>query len=70
MVKNTRKEENAVENPVNDYLRTLKLDRKQSHRNLEVYPLLSDVPLQLAYIVLDEALEDGVIRIEGTPKSL
>jgi hypothetical protein len=63
-VKNIRKEENAVENPVNDYLRTLSLDRKQSHRNLEVYPLLSDVPLQLTCLVLDEALEEGGVRIE------
>ena len=53
-----------MENPVNDYLRTLRLDRKQTHRNLEVYPLLSDVSLQVACLVLDDALEDGGVRIE------
>lgn len=53
-----------MENPIDDYLEHLTLGRKQSYRNLEMYPLLGPDMVELAYLVLDEALAEDRIRIE------
>jgi hypothetical protein len=54
-------EETIMENPAAEYLKAVALGRKQSYRNLEVYPLFSAPSATLTYLILDEALEeDGV----------
>ena len=45
------------------YLGKVKLGRKQSHRNLAVFPLLSGYTTALDYMTLDEALAGGLIEV-------
>ena len=46
-----------------DYLETLSLGRKQSYKNLAVYPLISDYDVALAYLILDEALQKEIMDV-------
>ena len=48
---------------IQNYLNEAKVGRKQSHRNLAIFPLLSSYAVGLDYITLDEALTEGVIEI-------
>ena len=41
---------------VTDYLEQAKVGRKQSYRNLTVFPLLSSYNADIDYILLDDAL--------------
>jgi hypothetical protein len=45
------------------YLDKVKVGRKQSHRNLALFPLLSGYTAALDYITLDEALAGGLIEV-------
>jgi ARG/rhodanese/phosphatase superfamily protein len=51
-----------------DYLDQAKVGRKQSYKNLAIYPLLSTYSLDLDYLLLDEALTEGVIDIVEVDK--
>ena len=48
---------------IQNYLNEAKIGRKQSHRNLAMYPLLSSYEVGLEYITLDEALSRGLIEV-------
>jgi len=41
---------------IQGYLDKVKIGRKQSHRNLAIFPLLSGYTTALDYMTLDEAL--------------
>jgi hypothetical protein len=53
----------SVKAVVQNYLNEAKVGRKQYHRNLAVYPLLSKYTVGLEYITLDEALAEGLIDV-------
>jgi hypothetical protein len=60
---------------IQNYLKEAKIGRKQSHRNLAVFPLLSSYAIGLDYITLDEALSEELIEVvevseEGTVPEL
>ena len=48
---------------IGKYLEQLKVGRKQSYKNLAMYPLLSTYSLNLEYLLLDEALSQNLIEI-------
>ena len=57
------------------YLNQVKIGRKQSYKNLAVFPVLSSYSLDLDYLLLDEALLEEVIEVvevekEGTVHEL
>ena len=45
------------------YLRNLAVGGKQSHKNMAIFPLMSIDAIDLAYLVLDEALQQGVVEV-------
>ena len=51
---------------INNYLEQFKVGRKQSYKNLALYPLLSTYSVGLEYLMLDEALSENLIEIMGT----
>ena len=52
-----------MEKEIRDYLEKMKVGRKQSHKNLAVYPLLSTYNTNLQYLLLDEALNRGILEV-------
>ena len=52
-----------MESVIQGYLDKVKLGRKQSHRNLAVFPLLSGYSTAFDYMTLDEALPGGLIEV-------
>jgi len=52
-----------MEKVIESYLEQIKVGRKQSHKNLAVFPLLSPYVVGVDYILLDEALTEGVIEV-------
>ena len=48
---------------IKNYLEQIKVGRKQSHKNLALYPLLSTYSSGLEYLLLDEALSDELINL-------
>jgi ARG and Rhodanese-Phosphatase-superfamily-associated Protein domain len=48
---------------IQGYLDKVKVGRKQTYRNLVVFPLLSGYTTALDYITLDEALAEGLIEV-------
>ena len=63
MVPNIRKGDANMDTVIKNYLEGLKVGRKQSHKNLALYPLLSTYSLNLEYLLLDEALSQNLIEI-------
>jgi hypothetical protein len=64
-----------MEKILENYLGELKVGRKQAHKNMAVYPLLSSYNAGLEYLLLDEALTQGLIEVveiskEGTVPEL
>ena len=55
-----------MENIIKNYLEQLKVGRKQSYKNLALYPLLSTYRVGLEYLMLDEALSENLIEIMET----
>jgi hypothetical protein len=53
----------AMEQVITGYLKSAEIGRKQSHKNLAVYPLLSGVNSTLDYVTLDEALSLDLVEI-------
>ena len=54
---------NNMEKIINNYLEQAKIGRKQSYKNLALFPLLSTYSLDLDYLLLDEALSEQVIEV-------
>jgi len=48
---------------IQNYLKEAKIGRKQSHRNLVIFPLLSSYAIGLDYITLDEALVEELMEV-------
>ena len=48
---------------IKNYLEQIKVGRKQSHKNLSLYPLLSTYSSGLDYLLLDEALSEGLMEV-------
>ncbi len=64
-----------MNNILEEYLGGLKVGGKQSYKNLALFPLLSTYALDLEYLLLDEALKEGVFEVvevstEGTVPEL
>ncbi len=51
------------------YLEKAKIGRKQSYQNLAVFPLLSAYATALDYIMLDEALDRGLMEVAEVHES-
>jgi hypothetical protein len=62
-VKNAGKEARHMDTVIKNYLEQLKIGRKQSYKNLALYPLLSTYSLDFEYLMLDEALNENLIEI-------
>jgi hypothetical protein len=52
-----------MDNIIGNFLEQLKVGRKQSHKNLALYPLLSTYSIGLDYLLLDEALREKMIKV-------
>lgn len=52
-----------MEKAIQDYLEQMKIGRKQSHKNLALYPLLSNYSIDMDFLLLDEALNQNFIEI-------
>ena len=52
-----------MQNIIIDYLEQAKIGRKQSYKNLAIFPLISTYAVDLDYLLLDEALSEGVIDV-------
>jgi len=48
---------------IKNYLEQIKVGRKQSHKNLALYPLLSTYSSGLEYLLLDEALSENLMEV-------
>ena len=48
---------------IESYLEQVKVGRKQSYKNLAMFPLLSTYSAPLDYLILDEALAEGLIEV-------
>jgi hypothetical protein len=53
----------VMESIIQDYMEQAKIGRKQSSKNLAIFPLLSNDRLDLEYLLLDEALAEGMIEV-------
>lgn len=53
-----------MEQIIKDYLEQMKVGRKQSHKNLVLYPLLSTYNANLQYLLLDEALNQNILEVK------
>jgi len=53
----------TMEKIIGDFLEQLKVGRKQSHKNLALYPLLSTYAIGLDYLLLDEAMSQNMIEV-------
>ena len=54
---------------IKGYLEQARIGRKQSYKNLAVFPLLSTYALDLEYLLLDEALAEELIEVVEVDKS-
>ena len=52
-----------MQNIISEYLGQAKVGRKQSYKNLAIYPFLSTYSIALDYILLDEALKEALIEV-------
>ncbi|MBW1706510.1 MAG: hypothetical protein JRJ86_15305 [Deltaproteobacteria bacterium] len=57
-----------MQNIIIDYLDQAKIGRKQSFKNLSIFPLLSTYGLDLEYLLLDEALSEGAMEVVEVDK--
>jgi len=53
----------VVQKVIQNYLNEAKIGRRQSQRNLAMFPLLSSYAVGLEYITLDEALSEGLVEV-------
>ena len=54
---------------IKGYLEQAKIGRKQSYKNLAIFPLLSTYSLDLEYLLPDEALTEELIEVVEVDKS-
>lgn len=52
-----------MQDVIREYLKQAKIGRKQSYRNLAIFPILSPYAAAVEYILLDQALTEGLIEI-------
>ena len=52
-----------MEHVIKVYLGQVKVGRKQSFKNLSIFPLLSTYRLDLEYLLLDEALNECLVEV-------
>jgi hypothetical protein len=52
-----------MDNIIGNFLEQLKVGRKQAHKNLALYPLLSTYAIGLDYLLLDQALSQSMIEV-------
>ena len=57
-----------METVIKEYLEKAKIGRKQSYRNLAVYPLLSTYSISIDYLLMDEALTEGLMEVVEVDK--
>ena len=57
-----------MEDIIKGYLEKAKIGRKQAHKNLAIFPLLSTYFLDLEYLLLDEALSEDLIQVVEVDK--
>ena len=57
-----------MEHVINEYLEQMKIGRKQTHKNLAIFPLLSIYSSNSDYLLLDEALAGGLIEVVEVDK--
>ena len=57
-----------MEDIIKGYLGQAKIGRKQAHKNLAIFPLLSTYFLDLEYLLLDEALSEDLIQVVEVDK--
>ena len=53
-----------MENPIREYLGQIKVGRKQSYKNLSLFPLLSEYRTSLEYVTLDEDFSENLVEVE------
>ncbi|MBW2022494.1 MAG: hypothetical protein JRI51_06440 [Deltaproteobacteria bacterium] len=53
---------------ITQYLEQTKVGRKQSYKNLALFPLLSTYSAEFSYLLLDEALSEGVLEVVEVDK--
>ena len=53
---------------IESYLEQVKIGRKQTYKNLAMFPLLSTYSVPLDYLILDEALTEGLIEVVEVDK--
>lgn len=57
-----------MEKVISGYFEALKVGRKQSFKNLAIYPLLSNYTVTFDYLTLDQALEDKTLEVHEINK--
>ena len=57
-----------MEQCITNYLKSLHIGRKQSYKNLAIFPLLSTADISLNYFILDEALSGELIDVSEVDK--
>lgn len=57
-----------MEKIISGYFEALKVGRKQSFKNLAIYPLLSNYAVTFAYLILDQALEQKILEVHEVSK--
>ncbi|MBC8461243.1 MAG: hypothetical protein H8D67_24940, partial [Deltaproteobacteria bacterium] len=66
---NTKKRSHAKWIPIiRNYLEQAKIGRKQTYKNLAIFPILSTYCLDLDYLLLDEALTKDFIEVVEVDK--
>jgi hypothetical protein len=57
-----------MEKVISGYFEALKVGRKQSFKNLAIYPFLSNYTVTFDYLTLDQALEDKTLEVHEINK--
>ena len=57
-----------MQETIKNYLEQAKIGRKQTYKNLAIFPVLSAYCLDLEYLLLDEALSEGFIEVVEVDK--
>ena len=52
-----------MHNLIEKYIEGIRLSSPQSYKNMTVFPLVSDCTLDLDYLTLDEALDEGAVEV-------
>ncbi|MBW1859720.1 MAG: hypothetical protein JRI70_06485, partial [Deltaproteobacteria bacterium] len=58
-----------MQDVIREYLKQAKIGRKQAHKNLAIFPILSSYAAAVDYMLLDQALTEELIRIVEVDES-